>query len=92
VNDSIFRRLPQAELPGGKSVVLATLDTKSFSNGAFHSDGWAGAILFSKGVEVLFFGDVFGRKQTWSLDVKQAHPCQTNESSRRRGLPCVTTA
>lgn len=74
VNYSIFRRLPQAEPAGDKSVVLVTLETKPPSNGAFHSDGWAGVSLFSNGVEVLFFGDAFGPEQTWSLDVKQRIP------------------
>ncbi len=74
VNYSIFHRLAQAEPAGDRSVVLATLETKAPSNGAFHSDGWAGVSLFSHGVEVLFFGDAFGPEQTWSLDVKQRIP------------------
>lgn len=74
VNYSVVRRLPQAEPAGDKSVVLATLETKTPSNGAFHGDGWAGLSLFSKGVEVLFFGDAFGPERTWALDVKQGIP------------------
>ncbi|MGL4400214.1 MAG: hypothetical protein ACRCXD_10125 [Luteolibacter sp.] len=74
VNYSVFRRLPQAEPAGDKSVLLATLETKAPSSGAFHSDGWAGLSLFSQGVEMLFFGDAFGPERTWSLDVKQRVP------------------
>ncbi len=74
VNYSIFRRLPQAEPAGNKSVMLATLETKSPATGTFHTDGWAGMSLFSKGIELLFFGDSFGPEQTWSLDVKQRVP------------------
>lgn len=74
VNYSIFRRLPQPEPAPNKSVMLATLETKSPANGTFHTDGWAGMSLFSKGVELLFFGDAFGPERTWSLDVKQRVP------------------
>jgi hypothetical protein len=74
VNYSVFRRLPQAEPAGERSVVLATLETKAPTHGAFHGDGWAGLSLFSRGVEVLFFGDAYGPEQTWSLDVKHRVP------------------
>lgn len=73
-NYSVFLRLP-APVPGpGGSVLLATLDVGKPTNGAFHTDGWAGMSFFSKGEELLFFGDSYGTKPTWSLDVKQHIP------------------
>lgn len=73
-NYAAFFRLSEP-MPGPKSsILLATLDVGNPSKGAFHTDGWAGMSFFSKGAEVLFFGDAFGTKATWSLDVKQRTP------------------
>jgi hypothetical protein len=73
-NYSVFLRLPEP-VPGPRSsVLLATLDVGNPSKGEFHTDGWAGMSFFSKGVEVLFFGDSFGTGTKWSLDVKQRIP------------------
>ncbi|MES2920732.1 MAG: hypothetical protein V4819_04265 [Verrucomicrobiota bacterium] len=74
LNFSLFRRLPKAVPDEGKPVLLATLEVERPSNGEFHTDGWAGMSFFSKGTEVLFFGDSFGPERTWSLDVKQRIP------------------
>lgn len=74
LNYSVFRRLPKPEPDESKPVLLATLEVERPSNGEFHTDGWAGMSFFSKGTEVLFFGDSFGPERTWSLDVKQRIP------------------
>lgn len=73
-NYSVFLRLPEPEPAGSDRVLLATLDVGKPVGGDFHADGWAGMSFFSKGGEVLFFGDSFGTKATWSLDVKQRIP------------------
>lgn len=73
-NFSAFMQLPKPEPSDGKSVLLATLEVGRPANGQFHTDGWAGMSFFSKGAEVLFFGDAFGTERTWSLDVKQRVP------------------
>jgi hypothetical protein len=73
-NYTIFMKLAQ-ELPSGDAtVVLATLDLGKSTEGEFHTDGWAGMSFFHNDIEVLFFGDSFGTKPTWSLDVKQRIP------------------
>ncbi len=69
-----FRRLTQSEPDRNRHVLLATLEVDVASNEDFHTDGWAGVSFFSKGAEVLFFGDSFGPERTWSLDVKQRKP------------------
>ncbi|MEY3895257.1 MAG: hypothetical protein RLZZ214_776, partial [Verrucomicrobiota bacterium] len=74
VNYSVFRRFSRPEPGGENSVLLATLEAKTPSSGNFHTDGWAGMSFFSKGTEVLFFGDAFGPERTWALDVKQRIP------------------
>jgi hypothetical protein len=73
MNYSAFLEIPETE-GRNSGVVLATLDAGKPSRGGFHTDGWAGMSLFSDGREVLFFGDSFGTKPTWSLDVKQGNP------------------
>ncbi|MDP3851298.1 MAG: hypothetical protein Q8Q59_12395 [Luteolibacter sp.] len=72
VNYAAFLRLPEPE--ANVRVLLATLEVGRAADGEFHTDGWAGMSFFSKGYEVLFFGDSFGTKPTWSLDVKQRIP------------------
>lgn len=74
INYSAFLRLPRPEPEGSHSVLMATLEVTSPSSGEFHTDGWAGMSFFTKGTEVLFFGDSFGPERTWSLDVKQRIP------------------
>lgn len=74
LNYALFRRLPNPQPDTSKPVLLATLEVERPSNGEFHTDGWAGMSFFSKGAEVLFFGDSFGPERTWSLDVKQRIP------------------
>ena len=74
LNYSVFRRLPKPQPVESKPVLLATLDVERPSNGDFHTDGWAGMSFFSKGTELLFFGDSYGPERTWSLDVKQRIP------------------
>ena len=74
LNYAVFRRLPTPEPDATKPVLLATLEVESPSNGEFHTDGWAGMSFFSKGTELLFFGDAYGPERTWSLDVKQRIP------------------
>ncbi|MEO7100827.1 MAG: hypothetical protein ABI162_15810 [Luteolibacter sp.] len=73
-NYSALMWLPKPEPADGKSVLLATLEVGRPAAGEFHTDGWAGMSFFSKGAEVLFFGDAFGAGRTWSLDVKQRIP------------------
>ncbi len=73
-NYSLFRHLPSAGPDDDHPVLLATLGAESLPNGKFHTDGWAGMSFYSKGTEVLFFGDSFGPERTWSLDVKQHIP------------------
>lgn len=73
-NFSAFLRLPRPEPSGGNTILLATLDVGKPAAGEFHTDGWAGMSFFSNGREVLFFGDSYGSKSTWSLDVKQHIP------------------
>ena len=74
VNYSVFRRRPKPQPDESMPVLLATLDVERPSNGDFHTDGWAGMSFFSKGTELLFFGDSYGPERTWSLDVKQRIP------------------
>ena len=73
-NYAVFRKLPVPEPAEGGTVFLATLDVGKPTQADFHTDGWAGMSFFSKGTEVLFFGDSFGTRPTWSLDVKQRIP------------------
>jgi len=73
-NFAIFMHLPQALPSGDTTVLLATLDVGKSTDGEFHTDGWAGMSFFSNDAEVLFFGDPFGTKPTWALDVKQHIP------------------
>jgi hypothetical protein len=74
MNYSIFLTLPAQAPDKARPVLLATLETAGSSNGEFHTDGWAGMSFFSKGTEVIFFGDSYGPERTWSLDVKQRIP------------------
>lgn len=73
-NYAVFLPLGGPQPSGDNSVLLVTLGTGNPLGGEFHTDGWAGMSFFSKGEEVLFFGDSFGTKPTWSLDVKQRIP------------------
>ena len=73
-NYAAFLDLGEPQPNGNDSVLLATLVTSKPSSGDFHTDGWAGISFFSGGNEILFFGDSFGTKPTWSLDVKQRIP------------------
>ena len=54
--------------------MMVTLKADRPLKGEFHTDGWAGMSFYSKGSEVLFFGDSFGPERTWSMDVKQRVP------------------
>lgn len=74
VNFSVFHRLTKPAPDEADPVLLATLSVDTPSSGIFHTDGWAGMSFFSRGIEVLFFGDSFGPERTWSLDVKQRVP------------------
>lgn len=73
-NYAVFRKLPRPEPDGGRDVLLVSLDVVEPAKGRFLTDGWAGMSFFSKGAEVLFFGDSYGPERTWSLDVKQHIP------------------
>lgn len=73
-NFAVFLGFDEPEPRGENSILLATLDVGPPVGADFHTDGWAGMSFFSKGAEVLFFGDSFGTKSTWSLDVKQRIP------------------
>ncbi len=74
VNYSAYLGLPGPQPVSDRGVLLATLDVGKPAEGEFHTDGWAGMSFFSRGVELLFFGDSYGAKPTWSLDVKQHIP------------------
>lgn len=74
MNYSAFLRLPASEPEPGATVLLAVLEVGKPSNGAYHTDGWAGMSFFRNGEELLFFGDSYGTSATWSLDVKQRTP------------------
>lgn len=58
----------------GDTIVLTTLEVGNPRGAEFHTDGWAGMSFYSGGEEVLFFGDSFGARESWSLDVKQRVP------------------
>lgn len=73
-NYSVLLQLPPFGPPAKNPVLLATLKVDRPLKGEFHTDGWAGMSFFSKGSEVLFFGDSFGPERTWSMDVKQRIP------------------
>lgn len=73
-NYAAFLQFPEPQPAGGNSVLLVTLEVGKPVGGEFHTDGWAGVSFFSRGTEMLFFGDSFGTKPTWSLDVKQRIP------------------
>lgn len=74
VNFTAFHRLAQPQPSEDARVLLATIDVGKTPAGEFHTDGWAGMSFFSGGKEMLFFGDSFGTRPTWSLDVKQRIP------------------
>lgn len=73
-NYAVFFAFPEPVPLGENSVLLVTLDVGKPVGADFHTDGWAGMSFFRKGEEMLFFGDSFGTKSTWSLDVKQRIP------------------
>lgn len=73
-NFAVFFRFDEPEPKGENSILLVTIDVGPPVGEDFHTDGWAGMSFFSKGSEVLFFGDSFGTQPTWSLDVKQRIP------------------
>lgn len=73
-NYAIFHKFSVPQPADGNTVLLVSLDTGKPAEGEFHTDGWAGMSFFSGGNEMLFFGDSFGTKSTWSLDVKQRMP------------------
>jgi hypothetical protein len=73
-NFSAFLRLPRIIPDDANGVMLVTLELGNATGGDFHTDGWAGMSFFSQGVEMLFFGDSFGTRPSWSLDVKQRIP------------------
>ncbi|MCU0748954.1 MAG: hypothetical protein MUF13_05335 [Akkermansiaceae bacterium] len=79
-NFTAYCRLKQAQPADDATVLLATIDVAKTSAGEFHTDGWAGMSFFSGGKEMLFFGDSFGTRPTWSLDVKQRVPVILPES------------
>lgn len=73
-NFAIMRKF-QSPLPlKENSVLLVTLQCAEPTTGKFHSDGWAGMSLFSKGTEMVFLGDPYGSGPSWGLDVKNAEP------------------
>jgi ferric-dicitrate binding protein FerR (iron transport regulator) len=74
VNYAAFLRLPDPVPTTRGSIWLATINVGHAAEGSFHTDGWAGLSFYSKGNEVVFFGDSFGSAASWSLDVKQRIP------------------
>lgn len=73
-NYAAYRTLDPPAPDESAPVLLTTFEVKRSALGAFDTDGWAGLSFYSKGVEMLFFGDSFGPEKTWSLDVKQRMP------------------
>ena len=61
--------LPPDGLSPARPVLLATIETVAAPS--FHTPGWAGFSLYQDGYEICFFGDSYGREETWSLDVKR---------------------
>lgn len=89
LNFTAYRKLPAPEPSDENPVMLVTINVVKPSSGNFHTDGWAGMSFFSGGQEVLFFGDSFGTRNTWSLDVKQHLPVVLPDSPVT-GPRCVT--
>lgn len=73
-NFTAYHKLPTPQPADEATVLLATIEVGKPPIGEFHTDGWAGLSFFSEGREMLFFGDSFGTRPTWSLDVKQRIP------------------
>jgi hypothetical protein len=73
-NFAAFHELEAPEPSADHGVLLVTIDIGKPATNGFHTDGWAGMSFFSGPTEVLFFGDSFGSKSSWSLDVKQRIP------------------
>ena len=73
-NFAVFLHLPQPVPAENGGVLLVTMSVGKPSEGDFHTDGWAGMSLYSESRELLFFGDPFGIKEGWGLDVKQEIP------------------
>jgi hypothetical protein len=78
-NYSLFHRFIEPAPGEADTVLLVTLGVGKPVGGEFHTDGWAGVSFYSGGVEMLFFGDAFGSKSSWSLDVKRNTPLITPE-------------
>lgn len=73
-NFSAYLKLPQVLPEEENGVVLVTLELGKAAETEFHTDGWAGMSLYDNGAELLFFGDTFGVRPTWALDVKHGIP------------------
>ena len=73
-NFTAYHRLSKSQPADEATVLMASIKVGKPSAGEFHTDGWAGMSFFSEGREMLFFGDSFGTRPTWSLDVKQRIP------------------
>ena len=66
---AIHGRLNAPQLGADHPILLVTLQTGP--SGSFHSGGYAGLSLFRGNDEVVFFGDCFGGKNSWGLDVRR---------------------
>lgn len=73
-NYAVRADLPETVPSDGKPVLLAALEVGKSAGDGFHTDGWAGLSFFRGEEELLFFGDSFGARVSWSLDVKQRIP------------------
>jgi hypothetical protein len=73
-NFSVFLRLPHVIPEDETGVMLATLELGKAADAPLHTDGWAGMSFYNKGEELMFFGDTFGNRPTWALDVKHRVP------------------
>ena len=79
----VFREL-DLDLGDDRSVMLVTV--KTWEEKDFHSPGYAGVSLYAAGRERVFFGDCYGEKESWGLDVRRRgdpqHPKQPVTGAR----------
>lgn len=73
-NYAVLAKLPSAVPTDEAPVLIATMEVAKSPVDGFHTEGWAGLSFFEGDTERLFFGDSFGTRASWSLDVKQGNP------------------
>lgn len=73
-NYAALAKLPETIPTESSPVMLATMEVAKSPENGFHTEGWAGISFFRGEEEIVFFGDSFGTRETWSLDTKQRIP------------------